>query len=137
MEDETIDCVENFENYYKYVCDEETKKLFTKEECGYIWLCSLFATFYDEDMELKWGKLLYETIIAIIEKKQLKLLEEKYEEYLLCLNLIGTDKLNWGSSIRWSSSIRFCSFDDDVIENEYKDYLKQLGYKVGEDNESK
>jgi hypothetical protein len=129
MKDETIDCIENFENYYKYVCDGETKKLFTKEECGYIWLCSLFATFYDENMELKWGKLLYETIIAIIEKNQLKLLEEKYDEYLLCLNLIGTDKLDWGSSIR------FCWFDDDVIENEYKNYLKQLGYKAGEDNE--
>ena len=126
MEDEIIDCIENFENYYKYICDEETKKMFTKEECGYIWFCSLFATFYDGDMELKWGKLLYETIIAIIEKNQAKLLDEKYEEYLLCLNLIGIDKLNWGSSIR------FCWFDDDEIKNKYKNYLKQLGYKVGD-----
>lgn len=126
MKDETIDCIENFENYYKYVCDEETKKMFAKEECGYIWFCSLFATFYDSGIELKWGKVLYETIIAIIERNQAKLLDEKYEEYLLCLNLIGTDKLNWGSSIR------FCWFDDDAIENKYKNYLKQLGYKVGE-----
>ena len=99
MSEKTIDCIETFENYYEYVCDEGTKKMFTKEECGYIWFCSLFAIFYDSDMELKWGKLLYETIIAIIEEKQAKLLDEKYEEYLLCLNLIGTDKLNWGSSI--------------------------------------
>ena len=126
MNEETIDCIETFENYYEYVCDEETKKMFTKEECGYIWFCSLFATFYDSDMELKWGKLLYEAIIAIIEKSQAKLLDEKYEEYLLCLNLIGTDKLNWGSSIR------FCWFDDDGIKNKYKNYLKQLGYKVGD-----
>ena len=126
MNEETIDCIETFENYYEYVCDEETKKMFTKEECGYIWFCSLFTTFYDSDMELKWGKLLYETIIAIIERKQSTLLAEKYEEYLLCLNLIGIDKLNWGSSIR------FCWFDDDGIKNKYKNYLKQLGYKVGE-----
>ena len=126
MKYEIIDCIENFENYYKYVCDEGTKKFFTKEECGYIWLCSLFATFYDSDMELKWGKLLYETIIAIIERKKDTLLNKKYEEYLLCLNLIGTEKLNWGSSIR------FCWFDDDAIKNKYKNYLKQLGYKAGE-----
>ena len=126
MSEETIDCIETFENYYEYVCDEETKKIYTKEECGYIWFSNLFATFYDSDMELKWGKLLYETIIAIIERNQAKLLDEKYEEYLLCLNLIGTDKLNWGSSIR------FCWFDDDVIKNKYKNYLEQLGYKVGE-----
>ena len=126
MKDEIIDCIENFENYYKYACDEETKKIFTKEECGYIWLCGLFATFYDSDMELKWGKLLYKTIIAIIERKQVILLNKKYEEYLLCLNLIGTDKLNWGSSIR------FCWFDEDTIKNKYKNYLKQLGYKVKE-----
>ena len=129
MTNENIECVENFENYYKYVCDEETKKMFTKEECKYIWFCNLFITFYDLDMELKWGKLLCETIIAIIKRNQLKLLNEKYEEYLLCLNLIGTDKLNWGSSIR------FCWFDDDEIENKYKNYLKQIGYKEGENNE--
>ena len=126
MNNETIDCIENFENYYKYVCDEETKKMFSKGECGYIWFCSLFTTFYDSDMELKWGKLLYETIIAILERKQDILLNKNYEEYLLCLNLIGTDKLNWGSSIR------FCWFDATEIENKYKNYLKQLGYKVGD-----
>ena len=126
MKDEIIDCVENFENFYKYILDEETKKMYTKEECGSMWLCDFFATFYDSDMELKWGKLLYETIIAIIERKQDILINRNYEEYLLCLNLIGIDKLNWGSSIR------FCWFDDDTIKNKYKNYLKQLGYKVGE-----
>ena len=122
-EEETVESLENFEYYYKYICDDEEKKWFTKEECGYIWLCSLFATFYDSNLELKWGKLLYETIIAIIERNQEKLLNEKYEDYLLCLNLIGTDKLNWGSSIR------FCWFDNDEIKNKYINYLKQLGYK--------
>lgn len=126
MKNEIIDCIENFENYYKYICGEETKKMFTKEECGYIWLCSLFATFYDSDMELKWGKLLYETIIAIIERKQSELLDKNYEEYLICLNLIGVDILNWGTSIR------FCWFDSEEIENKYKNYLKQIGYKAGE-----
>ena len=126
MKNEIIDCVENFENYYEYSCDEETKKMFTKEEFGYIWLCGLFATFYDSDIELKWGKLLYETLVAIIERKQSELINKNYEEYLLCLNLIGEENLNWGSSIR------FCWFDDDAIENKYKNYLKQLGYRVGE-----
>lgn len=124
--EEIIDCIYNFENYYKYIIDEERKKIHTKEEWGYIWLCGLFATFYDDDMDLKWGKLLYETIIAIIERKQDILINRNYEEYLLCLNLIGTDKLNWGSSIR------FCWFDDDELKKKYKGYLKQLGYKVGE-----
>ena len=123
MKDEIIDCVENFENYYKYMIDDEDKNLYTKEEWGYIWLCDLFATFYDSGMELKWGKLLYETIAAIIERNQDILLNKNYEEYLICLNLIGVDKLNWGSSIR------FCWFDNDEIENKYKNYLKQLGYK--------
>lgn len=126
MSEETIDCIETFENYYEYVCDEETKKMFTKEECGYIWLCSLFATFYDSDMELKWGKLLYEAIISIIERKQDILLNKSYEEYLICLNLIGLDNLNWGTSIR------FCWFDNNELEKKYKSYLKQLGYKVGD-----
>lgn len=126
MKNEIIDCVENFENYYKYVESEENKEMYTKEEFGYIWLCGLFATFYDSDIELKWGKLLYETLVAIIERKQSELINKNYEEYLLCLNLIGEENLNWGSSIR------FCWFDDDAIENKYKNYLKQLGYKVGE-----
>ena len=126
MKDEIIDCVENFENYYKYVHSEEVKEMYTKEEFGYIWLCGLFATFYDSDMELKWGKLLYETLVAIIERKQSELINKNYEEYLLCLNLIGEENLNWGSSIR------FCWFDDDKLEKKYKNYLKQLGYKVGD-----
>lgn len=126
MNKEIIDCIENFENFYKYTLDEETKKMYTKEECGYMWLCDFFATFYDSDMELKWGKLLYETLVAIIERKQSELINKNYEEYLLCLNLIGEENLNWGSSIR------FCWFDDDAIKNKYKNYLKQLGYKVGE-----
>lgn len=126
MIEETIDCIENFENFYKYTLDEEIKKMYTKEECGYMWLCGLFATFYDSDMELKWGKLLYETLVAIIERKQSELMDKKYEEYLLCLNLIGEENLEWGTSIR------FCWFDSEEIENKYKGYLKQIGYKVGE-----
>lgn len=125
-EENIIDCVENFENYYKYIIGEENQKIHTKEEFGYIWLCGLFATFYDDDMDLKWGKLLYETIIAIIEKNQNILLNQKYEEYLLCLNLIGVENLEWGTSIR------FCWFENKKIENKYKSYLKQIGYKVGE-----
>jgi len=123
---EIIDCVENFENYYKYSVSDEDKEWFTKEEFKYIWLCGFFAVFYDYDLELKWGKLLYETIIAIIERKQSELINKNYEEYLLCLNLIGEENFNWGSSIR------FCWFENDEIENKYKNYLKQIGYKVGE-----
>jgi len=126
MKEETIDCIENFENFYKYILDEETKKMYTKEECGYMWLCDFFTTFYDSDMELKWGKLLYETIIAIIERKQDILINRNYEEYLICLNLIGEENLEWGTSIR------FCWFENEEIKNKYKGYLKQLGYKVGD-----
>ena len=126
MKNEIIDCIENFENYYKYVHSEEDKEMYTKEEFGYIWLCGLFATFYDSDMELKWGKLLYETIIAIIERKQSELMDKNYEEYLICLNLIGEENLEWGTSIR------FCWFENEGIKNKYKGYLKQIGYKVGD-----
>lgn len=122
---ESIDCVENFENYYEYVADEELKKIYTKEEIGYIWFCNLFAIFYDNDMELKWGKMLYETTIAILERKQDILLNKNYEEYLLCLNLIGIENLEWGTSIR------FCWFKNEEIKNKFKNYLKQLGYKKG------
>lgn len=121
---EVIDCIENFQNFYEYIIDEEDKKIYTKEEYGYIWFCQLFATFYDSDVELKWGKLLYETIISILERKQDVLLNKNYEEYLLCLNLIGTDKLEWGTSIR------FCWFEKEETKNKYKNYLKQLGYKA-------
>lgn len=123
MKNEIIDCVENFENYYKYVESEENKEMYTKEEFGYIWLCGLFATFYDSDIELKWGKLLYETLVAIIERKQSELINKNYEEYLLCLNLIGAENLEWGTSIR------FCWFDSEEIKNKYKGYLKQIGYE--------
>lgn len=120
MNYEIIDCVENFENYYEYTSDEKVKELYTKKELGYIWFCDLFATFYDTDLALKYGKLLYETITAIVERNQDVMLNQKYEEYLLCLNIIGTNQLNWGSSIR------FCWFDSEELKNKYKGYLKQI-----------
>lgn len=127
MKEDTIyDCVENFEDYFECIDDEQLKEWYTKKELSYIWFCDLFATFYDNDLELKYGKLLYETIKSIIDRTQIDLINEKYEEYLLCLNLIGVDKLDWGSSIR------FCWFDDKGIENKYKGYLKQIDSVKGD-----
>lgn len=119
----------NFEYYYNTI-DENERKLFNKQEIGYVWLCDLLnVTFYDYSLEIKWGKLLYDTIIAILEDKQNIIMADKYEEYLLCLNLIGEDKFDWGTSIR------YCWFDNEEIKNEFINYVKQIGYNTGDSNE--
>ena len=111
-----IDCINNFENYYNNI-DKSFKEDFSKEELKYDWFAEniIGATFYDTDLSVKWGKLLYKTVKAILNETQSELLSKMYEEYLICLNLIGKDKLEWGTSIR------YCWFN-----NNEKEYVKNL-----------
>lgn len=115
MESEIIDCVEVFKNYYDYICED--KELYTKKEYAYIWLCELFADFYDGNLDLKWGKLLYKTIKAVLEDDQMNMINNDYENYLICLQFLGENNLDWGSSIR------FAWFND---RKKFENYIKQI-----------
>lgn len=117
---EIIDCVNDFENFYDFLTDDNGKNEYKKEEWKYIWFAQniIGTTFYDDDMALKWGKLLYKTVKAILERTQSELLESMYEEYLICLNLIGEEKFEWGSSIR------YCWFEDYTIEKKIKKIIE-------------
>ena len=117
--EETIDCIYNFENYYNYSLDETIKRVYSKEELKYYWFAEniIDIAFYDTDMAIKWGKLLYKTVKAILERKQAEIMEEMYEQYLICLNLIGIEKLDWGTSIR------FCWFD---LDTDYEERFKKI-----------
>lgn len=114
--DEIMDCINNFENHYK-VLDKSFKEEFSKNELKWDWFAEniIGVTFYDTELSIKWGKLLYKTVTSILDGTQSKVLSEMYEEYLICLNLIGEDNLEWGTSIR------YCWFD-----NSQEEYIKNL-----------
>lgn len=116
IDDEIIDCINNFENYYNNI-DISFKEDYSKNELKWDWFAEniIGTTFYDTELSIKWGKLLYKTVTAILDGEQSKVLSDMYEEYLICLNLIGTDKLEWGTSIR------YCWFD-----NGQEEYIKNL-----------
>lgn len=118
---EIIDCVNIFENYYNEL-SESIKKYVLKEDLKYDWFaeCIIGTSFYDTDISIKWGKLLYRTVKAILDNKQQEFMSENYEEYLICLQLIGLDNLEWGSSIR------FCWFDKEEYIDELKAAIKQI-----------
>lgn len=121
MNNEVIDCVNNFKNYWE--CElEENKKGFTEKDMAYIWFASCICncTFYDYGLDINWGEKLYKTIKAIINRTQDKLMEEMYENYIICLNLIGVDNFEWGSSIR------YCWFENADIENRFKESIEQI-----------
>lgn len=125
---EIIDCVNVFENYYNNI-DISFKEYYSKNDLKWDWFTEniIGVTFYDTDLSIKWGKLLYKTVKAILERLQSIIMSEMYEEYLVCLNLIGTDKLDWGSSIR------YCWFNEE--EKEYIDKLKDAIKQVEVDYE--
>ena len=123
--DEIIDCVNDFENYYDSL-DASFKCAFSKDELIWDWFaeCILDVAFYDTELSIKWGKLLYKTIKSILEDKQSEIMSDMYEEYLICLNLIGIDKLEWGTSIR------YCWFDDKEYVDKLKKAIKQLDKRI-------
>ena len=120
-DDEIMDCVNNFENYYE-VLDKSFKEEFSKNELKWDWFAEniIGVTFYDTELSIKWGKLLYKTVTSILDGTQSKVLSEMYEEYLICLNLIGTDNLEWGTSIR------YCWFDKEEYIKNLENAIKQV-----------
>lgn len=97
---------ERFETYNIIAELDDTD--YTIEERAYIWLAEDVINFvaYDNDIDLKIGKKIYKTVEAIINRTQSEFMEEHYEDYIVCLNLIGEENLEWGTSIR------YCWFDN-------------------------
>lgn len=105
-EKNVLELKKRFEEYCEMT--EINKQGYEEEECKYIWFAEDIINFtaYDDDLSLLVGKRLYDTCKAIINKTQSEYMEEHYEDYIICLNLIGKDNFNWGSSIR------FCWFEN-------------------------
>ena len=120
MEYRTLDCINKFKDYYEV--EKENNPEFTQKELAYIWfsgnVCN--CTFYDYGMDMKWGEKLYKTIKAVINDTQDEMLNEMYEEYLICLNLIGEDNFEWGSSIR------YCWFENEDIRTYFTERVEQI-----------
>lgn len=119
---EVIDCVDNFENYYEIEKDKGCS--YSKKEYAFIWFASniVYTAFYDDDLSLKWGEKLYRTVKAMLEGTQLSMIENHYEDYLICLNLINKND----NVLEWGSSIRYCWFEDLVIKQQYIKAIKQI-----------
>lgn len=96
---------EEFKFYLEYVSNKED---FNEDEIKLIWFAEEIIDFtgYDDDLSLKMGKQLFETAKAIIDRTQQEYMKESYGMYIVCLNLIGVNNLNWGTSIR------YCWFED-------------------------
>lgn len=96
---------EKFKTYLEYVTNKED---FSEDDIKLIWFAEEIVNFtgYDDNLSLKIGKQLFETAKAIINRTQQEYMKVNYEMYIICLNLIGTDNLNWGTSIR------YCWFED-------------------------
>ena len=95
---------------------------YTEEELRYIWFAEdiIGFTSYDDELSYKMGKKLFETCKAIILSNQIELINNDYEYYIICLNLIGEDNLDWGSSIR------FCWFNDNDKTYRITDAVKYI-----------
>ena len=97
--------IEEFKTYLEYVPQKED---FNEDEIKLIWFAEEIIDFtgYDDNLSLKIGRQLYEIAKAIINRTQQEYMKENYEIYIVCLNLIGLNNLNWGTSIR------YCWFED-------------------------
>ena len=64
---------------------------------------------YDEEIEDKWGKEIFEVLITILNNETFKFImnEKQYEQFLLVCQLLK--QRNW---IEWGTSVRSCWFDD-------------------------
>lgn len=113
---------ESFENYRTAIKGSYPEKDAAPKhnELLLMWLADevIDLTFYDDALSYLIGKDLFLTINAILKDKQEYMLKDNilYTRYLICLNLIGVDHLNWGSSIR------YCWFEDD----ETKIYMQKV-----------
>ena len=69
---------------------------YTEEELRYIWFAEdiIGFTSYDDELSYKMGKKLFETCKAIILSNQIELINNDYEYYIICLNLICEDNLD-------------------------------------------
>ena len=96
---------EKFKTYLEYTANKEE---FSEDDIKLIWFAEEIVNFtgYDDNLSLKIGKQLFKTAKAIINRTQQEHIKENYEMYIICLNLIGPDNLNWGTSIR------YCWFED-------------------------
>ena len=91
---------EKFQSYLDYVSEKEE---FNELQIKYIWFAEEIIDFtgYDDDLSLRIGKQLFETAKSIMNRTQQEYMKENYEMYIVCLNLIGLENLNWGTSIRY------------------------------------
>lgn len=119
----TADCVNNYNDWYEYVWLENGgDEDFSKEDTKYIWICEpLDIVTYDDSISCELGKKLYKTIKAILNRNQEQFMQngysQEYVDYITCLNLIGNNNLEWGTSIR------YCWFKD---EEKYRKIIKQI-----------
>lgn len=119
----TYDCINNYNDWYNAVWLEQGgDEDFSKEDTKYIWLCTpLDIITYDDSISCELGKKLYQAIKSILNKTQEQFMakgySKEYVDYITCLNLLGTDNLEWGTSIR------YCWFKD---EEKYRKLIEQI-----------
>ena len=95
-----------------FFSDFDKKILFLTEEI-------IGIVTYDDDITLEIGKKIYKTILAVLKNKQLEIVQgDFYADYILCLNLIGIENFDWGTSIR------FCWFEDNEKVKKIKNTIK-------------
>lgn len=100
-----MNMIEKFKTYLEYVPNKED---FSEDDIKLIWFAEEIVDFtgYDDNLSLKIGRQLFGTAKAIMNRTQQEYMKENYEMYIICLNLIGLNNLNWGTSIR------YCWFED-------------------------
>lgn len=122
----TGDCINNYNDWYKGVWLEQGgNEDFSKEDTKYIWLCTpLDIVTYDDAISYELGRKLYKVIKAILNRTQEQFMakgySQEYVDYVTCLNLLGTDNLEWGTSIR------YCWFKD---KEKYRKLIEQVERK--------
>ena len=84
---------------------------------------------YDDEIEEKWGKAIFEVMCAIRDRKTFEYIDiddTHYERYLLVCQLLNQN--NW---INWGSSIRGAWFEDTL--HDQKIMLDMLGVSIADE----
>ncbi|MCL2310894.1 MAG: hypothetical protein FWC41_00185 [Firmicutes bacterium] len=129
---ETICCTYNSDEYSLY-----------EKKC--IWFCETILNFaaYDDDISLKWGKIIIEVMKVIYRRQNFEYIKDKsnYEKYLMVANI-----LNKLGIIEWGTSIRGAWFDIGKMEPHYalgnqplfndEDELEQFLFEFMAENET-
>lgn len=99
------EAIEKLFDWWKesYDINEDIDDYFDLKQQKQIFLSNVIIglTTYDYDLDLKFGKIILETLNAIQNRKTFEYIrdESNYEKYIISCNFIK-DWLDWGSSIR-------------------------------------